>query len=64
MNNQDVKNLKKRYFIWIYKNAKSVFDKFERKFTQVDIDKYILAEMEKMRIGNYLIRQPMAMCVN
>jgi uncharacterized protein YdiU (UPF0061 family) len=54
MNNQDVKNLKKRYFIWLYKNAKSVFDKFERKFTQVDIDKDILIGMENELLGSYL----------
>ena len=35
MNNQDLKNLKKRYCIWLYKGAKDVFDKFERKFTQI-----------------------------
>ena len=54
MNNQDVKNLKKRYFIWLYKIAKEAFDKDERKFTQVDIDKDILAEMEKELLGSYL----------
>ncbi|MCX5714065.1 MAG: hypothetical protein NT033_04510 [Candidatus Omnitrophica bacterium] len=54
MNNQDVKNLKKRYFVWLYKGAKDVFDKFERKFTQVDIDKDILTEMEKELLGAYL----------
>jgi len=54
MNNQDIKNLKKRYFIWLYKNAKETFDKYERKFTQVDIDKDILAEMEKELLGSYL----------
>ncbi|MFA6358509.1 MAG: hypothetical protein WCY09_07640 [Candidatus Omnitrophota bacterium] len=54
MNNQDVKNLKKRYCIWLYKIAKEVFDKYERKFTQVDIDKDILAEMEKELLGLYL----------
>lgn len=54
MNNQDVKNLKKRYFIWLYKAAKETFDKFERKFTQVDIDKDILNEMEKKLLGAYL----------
>ena len=54
MNNQDVKNLKKRYFIWLYKTAKEAFDKDERKFTQVDIDKDILAEMEKELLGSYL----------
>ncbi len=54
MNTQDIKNLKKRYFIWLYKNAKETFDKYERKFTQVDIDKDILAEMEKELLGSYL----------
>lgn len=54
MNNQDIKNLKKRYFIWLYKTAKAVFDKYERKFTQVDIDKDILMEMEKELLGSYL----------
>lgn len=54
MNNQDVRNLKKRYYIWLYKGAKSIFDKFERKFTQVDIDQEILAEMEKELLGAFL----------
>ncbi len=54
MNNQDEKNLKKRYFVWLYKTAKETFDKYERKFTQVDIDKDILAEMEKELLGVYL----------
>ena len=54
MNNQDIKNLKKRYFIWLYKTAKVIFDKYERKFTQVDIDKDILMEMEKELLGSYL----------
>ncbi|MFA4992355.1 MAG: hypothetical protein WC571_00110 [Candidatus Omnitrophota bacterium] len=54
MNKQDEKNLKKRYFIWLYKTAKETFDKYERKFTQVDIDNDILAEMEKELLGVYL----------
>lgn len=54
MNKQDEKNLKKRYFIWLYKTAKEAFDKYERKFTQVDIDKDMLAEMEKELLGSYL----------
>lgn len=54
MNNQDIKNLKKRYFIWLYKTVKEVFDKFERKFTQVDIDKDILDAMENELLGSYL----------
>ncbi len=54
MNSQDEKNLKKRYFVWLYKAAKETFDKYERKFTQVDIDKDILLEMEKELLGVYL----------
>ncbi|MDD5408530.1 MAG: hypothetical protein PHC71_00330 [Candidatus Omnitrophica bacterium] len=54
MNRQDEKNLKKRYFIWLYKTAKETFDKYERKFTQVDIDQDILIEMEKELLGSYL----------
>jgi len=54
MNNQDVKNLKKRYLVWLYKTTKEAFDKYERKFTQVDIDTDILVEMEKELLGSYL----------
>ncbi len=54
MNKQDVKNLKKRYFIWLYKTTKEAFDKYERKFTQVDIDNDILVAMEKELLGSYL----------
>jgi len=54
MNNQDLKNLKKRYCIWLYKTTKENFDKYERKFTQVDIDKDIMDEMEKKLLGSYL----------
>ena len=54
MNNQDVKNLKKRYFVWLYKTTKEAFDKYERKFTQVEIDKDILLDMENTLMGAYL----------
>lgn len=61
MNNQDIKNLKKRYFIWLYKTTKEEFDKFERKFTQTDIDKDILAEMENVLMGSYLPHEKVAL---
>ncbi len=54
MDNQDVKNLKKRYLIWLYKTTKEAFDKYERKFTQVDIDRDILKEVENTLMGSYL----------
>ncbi|HPT38803.1 MAG TPA: hypothetical protein PL125_01200 [Candidatus Omnitrophota bacterium] len=54
MDNQDIKNLKKRYLIWLYKTTKEAFDKFERKFTQVDIDQDILREIKNELMGAYL----------
>jgi len=61
MNKQDEKNLKKRYFVWLYKTTKEEFDKFERKFTQTDIDKDILQEMENMLMGSYLPHEKVAL---
>ncbi len=54
MDSNNIKNLKKRYFIWLYKTTKEAFDKYERKFTQLDIDKSILNRMEKELKGAYL----------
>ena len=45
MDSRDLKNLKKRYLIWLYKTTKEALDKVERKFTQIDIDKFILKEL-------------------
>ena len=47
MSKQDLKNLKKRYLIWFYKTTKEALDKIERKFTQVDIDRFILKELKR-----------------
>jgi hypothetical protein len=47
MNKRDIKNLKKRYLVWFYKTTKEALDKVERKFTQADIDKFILKELRK-----------------
>jgi hypothetical protein len=46
MNKQDVKNLKKRYLIWFYKTVKEAVDKTERKFTQAEIDRFILKDLK------------------
>jgi hypothetical protein len=45
---QDIKNLKKRYLIWLYKTTKETLDKIERKFTQLEIDKFILKELIRL----------------
>lgn len=47
MDKQDLKNLKKRYLIWLYKITKEALDKIERKFTQLEIDNFILKELRK-----------------
>jgi len=54
MNDLDIKNLKKRYFIWLYKTTKEAFDRYERKFTQVEIDRDILLDVENALMGAYL----------
>lgn len=48
MNRQDSKNLKKRYLVWFYKATKEALDKIERKFTQVEIDRFILKELKRL----------------
>jgi hypothetical protein len=47
MDKQDLRNLKKRYLIWLYKTTKEALDKIERKFTQLEIDAFILKELKK-----------------
>ncbi|MDD4894910.1 MAG: hypothetical protein PHW54_06340 [Candidatus Omnitrophica bacterium] len=46
MDKQDIKNLKKRYLVWFYKTTKEALDKIERKFTQLEIDKFIMKELK------------------
>lgn len=47
MEEQDKKNLKKRYLLWLYKTTKEALDRIERKFTQLEIDRFILKELIK-----------------
>ena len=47
MKPDDILNLKKRYLIWLYKETKEALDRVDRKFTQIDIDKFILEELQK-----------------
>lgn len=48
MEQNDRKNLKRRYLIWLYKTTKEVVDKIERKFTQLEVDRFILKELKKI----------------
>ena len=38
MDNQDEKNLKKRYYLWLYKTTKEAFDKFTNAHFEYSID--------------------------
>lgn len=46
MDKKDIINLKKRYLIWLYKTTKEELDRIERKFTQAQIDRFILKELK------------------
>ena len=48
MDKTDIKKLKKRYLLWLYKTTKETLDKIERKFTQLEIDKFLLKELKKV----------------
>ncbi len=48
MERQDIKNLKKRYLVWFYKQTRDALDRVERKFTQLDIDRLILEQLRKL----------------
>ncbi len=47
MDRKETKSLKRRYLIWFYKVAKEAFDKVERKFTQVEVDRIVLNGLKK-----------------
>jgi hypothetical protein len=47
MSKQDVANLKRRYLVWFYKATKEALDKIDRKFTQVEIDRFLIKELKK-----------------
>jgi hypothetical protein len=46
MDKKEIKNLKKRYLVWLYKSNKEALDKIERKFTQVEVDRFIIKELK------------------
>jgi len=57
MDKQDVTNLTRRYFIWLYKITKEAFDRYERKFTQLLVDEFLLKEIEKELKDSYMPRE-------
>ena len=66
MDKKDEKNLLERYLVWLYKTTKEAFDRYERKFTQLEIDEFILKEMEKELKGSYMPQEkiPLEKLVN
>ncbi len=61
MDKKDEKNLRVRYLTWLYKTTKEAFDRYERRFTQLEIDEFILKEMEKELKGAYLPQEKKAL---
>ena len=61
MDKTDLKNLKKRYLIWLYKTTKEAFDRYERKFTQLDIDKFMLKRIDIGLQNSYLPQEKEAL---
>ncbi|MCJ7663885.1 MAG: hypothetical protein MUO24_06555 [Desulfobacterales bacterium] len=57
MDRRDIKNLKFRYLLWLYKTKKEAFDRIERKFTQVDIDRKIMRYMRAQSNSRNLKRK-------
>jgi len=57
MDRRDIKNLKFRYLLWLYKTTKEEFDRIERKFTQVNIDKKIMRYMGELFYSRNLKRK-------
>ena len=61
MDKWDELNLKRRYLLWLYKTTKEAFDKYERKFSQFEIDQKILSELEGELKGSYLPHEKKAL---
>jgi len=61
MDKQDILSLKKRYLAWLYKTTKEAFDRYERKFTQLEIDAAMLRDMEKELKEGYLPHEKKAL---
>ena len=47
MKKKDIRNLKFRYLLWLYKTSREEIDRIERKFTQLDIDKAIIEDIKR-----------------
>ncbi len=61
MDKKDELNLKARYLVWLYKTTKEAFDRYERKFTQIEIDELLLKEIEAQLKDTFLPREKEAL---
>ena len=61
MDNRDLQNLTWRYLLWLYKTTKEAFDRYERKFTQLEIDAALLREMKRQLKGAYMPHEKKAL---
>jgi hypothetical protein len=44
------RNLTRRYLVWCYKTTKEELDKIDRYFTQLAVDRYVLAQLRSGRV--------------
>ena len=58
MDKKDKTSLKKRYLLWLYKTTREALERIERKFTQLEIDRFILNELIKSdrdkKVGRFI----------
>ena len=47
MDKKDRRLLRKRYLIWLYKTVKEELDRTERRFTQLEVDHFLLRHLRK-----------------
>jgi hypothetical protein len=48
---ENEKALMRRYLVWCYKSTKESVDWIDRKFTQTEIDRFVLKRLEKMKVA-------------
>ncbi len=51
------KNLKIRYLLWLYKTTKEELERIDRKFTQLEIDEFMLRKLKKRKTAEKYLNE-------
>lgn len=51
------RNLIRRYLVWCYKTTKESMDRVERKFTQLRVDRFVLAQLPSQKSKGYNLNE-------